>query len=447
MDHRLDMYTSIVPNHRQLIIQEMKYYAFIHYGINTFTDKEWGNGREEESLFNPKNQDTDQWCRAIADAGMKGIILTCKHHDGFCLWPTQTTEYSIKNSPYKNGEGDVVQEVANSCKKYGLKFGVYLSPWDRNADCYGTPEYNDFYIKQLTELLTNYGEIFMLWLDGACGAKEDGKPVQKYDFERIWTTAIELQPDIVMSGCAPDVRWIGNESGKTRESEWNVFPKFQYEQQNFVANCQTDHDMKKFQQRCQDIMLPDMGSREFLSHFDEFMWYPAEVDVSIREGWFYHLTQSPKSLHHLMKIYYNSAGNNSLMLLNIPPDKNGLLDERDIERLREMGQWIKKEDDLVIDNVKIERSTDGFNIKMTFEKQSVDRIRISEDTTKSQRVECFFIYSDKNKIYEGTIIGFSKIAIFEPIVTDNLIIKILECRKEPYIEKIEVVATGSYRVK
>ena len=259
---RLDLYTSIVPNRRQLIIQDMKYYAFIHYGVNTFTNREWGSGKENESVFNPKKQDAEQWCSAIKDAGMKGVILTCKHHDGFCLWQTKTTEHSIKNSPYKNGRGDVVKEVSDACKKYGLKFGVYLSPWDRNAKCYGSEQYNDFYIEQLTELLTNYGEIFMLWLDGACGAKADGQPVQKYDFERIWDTAVQLQPNIVMSGCAPDVRWIGNESGKTRESEWNVVPKFQYEQQNFAANCQDNDDMKKFQKRCEDVMLPDMGSRE-----------------------------------------------------------------------------------------------------------------------------------------------------------------------------------------
>ena len=271
---RIDLYTSIVPNRRQLIIQEMKYYAFVHYGINTFTNREWGNGKESEKLFNPKKQNTDQWCEAIAAAGMKGVILTCKHHDGFCLWPTETTEHSIKNSPYKNGKGDVVREVSESCKKYGLKFGVYLSPWDRNAECYGTPEYNDFYIRQLTELLTNYGDIFMLWLDGACGAKADGQPVQKYDFERIWNTAVELQPDIVMSGCAPDVRWIGNESGKTRESEWNVVPKFEYDQQNFAANCQTDDDMKKFQKRCQDVMLPDMNGFQLCQKIREKYQYP-----------------------------------------------------------------------------------------------------------------------------------------------------------------------------
>lgn len=446
---RLDLYTSIVPNRRQLLIQEMKYYAFIHYTVNTFTNKEWGNGKESESVFNPKAQDTDQWCRAIADAGMKGVILTCKHHDGFCLWQTKTTEHSIKNSPYKNGKGDVVKEVSESCKKYGLKFGVYLSPWDRNAECYGSPEYNDFYIEQLTELLTNYGDIFMLWLDGACGAKADGQPAQDYDFERIWSTAVKLQPNIVMSGCAPDVRWIGNESGKTRESEWNVVPKFKYDQQNIAANCQDSDDMKQFQKRCVDVMLPDMGSREFLKNYDEFMWYPAEVDVSIRLGWFYHPLQrlTLKSLNHLMKIYYNSAGNNSLMLLNIPPNKKGLFAKSDVKRLKEMGKWIRKEESLVIENAKTEISDNGFTVKLTFPKQSVDRIRIAEDTTKSQRVEKFSIYANSKKIYTGTIIGFSKTAIFEPITTDNLTVKIEECRKEPYIEKAEAVATGAYRCK
>lgn len=447
--NRIDLYTSIVPNRRQLIIQEMKFYAFVHYGVNTFTNREWGNGKESEAVFNPKKQNTDQWCSAIKDAGMKGVILTCKHHDGFCLWPSKTTEHSVKNSPYKNGKGDVVREVSESCKKYGLKFGVYLSPWDRNAKCYGTPEYNDFYIAQLTELLTGYGDIFMLWLDGACGAKADSQPVQKYDFERIWNTAVQLQPDIVMSGCAPDVRWIGNESGKTRESEWNVVPKFEYDQQNIAANCQTDDDMKKFQKRCQDVMLPDMGSRKFLSNYDEFMWYPAEVDVSIRLGWFFHPMQrlTLKSLNQLMKIYYNSAGNNSLMLLNIPPNKNGLFAKCDVKRLKEMGRWLKKEENLVIKEAKCEKSADGFKISLTFPLQSVDRIRISEDTTKSQRVEKFEIHANGKKIFDGTIIGFSRIAVFEPVVTDKITIKITEYRNEPYIDKAEAVATGAYRVK
>ncbi len=444
---RLDLYTSIVPNRRQLLIQKMKYYAFVHYTVNTFTNKEWGNGKESEQVFNPTDQNTDQWCAAIRDAGMKGVILTCKHHDGFCLWPTKTTEHSIKNSPYKNGKGDVVREVADSCKKYGLKFGVYLSPWDRNSKLYGTPAYNDFYIEQMTELLTNYGEIFMLWLDGACGAKADGQPVQKYDFERIWKTAVELQPNIVMSGCAPDVRWIGNESGKTRESEWNVVPQFQYDQQNFAANCQQDDDLKKFQKRCQDVMLPDMGSRKFLANYDKFMWYPAEVDVSIRPGWFYHPAQwlTLKSLKRLMTIYYNSVGNNSLMLLNIPPNRKGQFAKSDVRRLREMGKWLRREEECVLESSCV-FSADGREAEITFPKQSVDRLRLAEDTTKSQRVEKFSVYAGEECVFRGTIIGFSRIAIFDrPVVTDKLRFVIEECRNEPYMQKIEVCKTGAYR--
>ena len=444
---RLDLYTSIVPNRRQLLIQEMKYYAFVHYTVNTFTNQEWGNGKESEQVFNPTDQNTDQWCAAIRDAGMKGVILTCKHHDGFCLWPTKTTEHSIKNSPYKNGKGDVVREVADSCKKYGLKFGVYLSPWDRNSKLYGTPAYNDFYIEQMTELLTNYGEIFMLWLDGACGAKADGQPVQKYDFERIWKTAVELQPNIVMSGCAPDVRWIGNESGKTRESEWNVVPQFQYDQQNFAANCQQDDDLKKFQKRCQDVMLPDMGSRKFLANYDKFMWYPAEVDVSIRPGWFYHPAQrlTLKSLKRLMTIYYNSVGNNSLMLLNIPPNRKGQFAKSDVRRLREMGKWLRREEECVLESSCV-FSADGREAEITFPKQSVDRLRLAEDTTKSQRVEKFSVYAGEECVFRGTIIGFSRIAIFDrPVVTDKLRFVIEECRNEPYMQKIEVCKTGAYR--
>ena len=307
--------------------------------------------------------------------------------------------------------------------------------------------YNDFYIEQMTELLTNYGEIFMLWLDGACGAKADGQPVQKYDFERIWKTAVELQPNIVMSGCAPDVRWIGNESGKTRESEWNVVPQFQYDQQNFAANCQQDDDLKKFQKRCQDVMLPDMGSRKFLANYDKFMWYPAEVDVSIRLGWFYHPAQrlTLKSLKRLMTIYYNSVGNNSLMLLNIPPNRKGQFAKSDVRRLREMGKWLRREEECVLESSCV-FSADGREAEITFPKQSVDRLRLAEDTTKSQRVEKFSVYAGEECVFRGTINGYSRIAIFDrPVVTDKLRFVIEECRNEPYMQKIEVCKTGAYR--
>lgn len=474
--NRLRLYTSIVPNHRQKIVQEMKFYAFVHFGINTFTGREWGKGKEYPSIFNPVNLDTDQWCEAIKAAGMKGVILTCKHHDGFCLWQTNTTEHSIKNSPYKDGKGDVLAELRDSCNKYGLKLGVYLSPWDRNSEYYATDKYMDFYIEQLRELLTNYGEIFMLWLDGACGSHMDGKPAQVYDFNRIYSTALKLQPNIAMSGCAPDIRWVGNESGVARESEWNVVPQFDYGMQNLATVSQQDDNAAKFKKRCIDAMLKDMGSREFLSQYDDFMWYPAEVDVSIRMGWFYHSLQrlTIRSINNLMNIYYNSVGGNSLLLLNIPPNRQGKFSDVDVKRLRDIGKLIDKEFKLIkhtnlynstiqgkkgfeIDNLYSDKTyspnniNDQYTITANFSKESIDRVTLREDTDYSQRVESFEIYTtvDDKKIllYKGTVIGFNKIAIFKPIVTDNLTLNITSCRFEPYINYFKIHKTGGYRVR
>lgn len=455
---RIKKYVSIVPTKAQLTLQEMKFYAFFHYGINTFTGREWGTGNESPAIFNPKKQDTDQWCKAVRDAGMKGVILTAKHHDGFCLWQTKTTEHSVKNSPYKNGRGDVVREVAESAEKYGLKFGVYLSPWDRNSKSYGKgAEYNDFYIEQLTELLTGYGEIFMLWLDGACGDSVNGIPPQTYDFERIWSTARRLQPNIVMSGCAPDVRWIGNESGVCRSSEWNVVPKFKYELQNIAANCQDTDKAGKFRKRCEDVMLRDMGSQKFLSAYDEFMWYPAEVDVSTRIGWFYHPIETYttlKSVRHLMRIYYGAVGGNSLLLLNVPPTKDGLLHKRDVKRLSKMGRHIDKENSLkILDAViSVPQKTDrGYEFEVKFDKCCVDRMRFEEDTTFSQRVENFEIYSvignTEKLIARDTVMGFGRISMFKPQRAERLRVVITNCRLEPHIKIAEVYKKGAYRAK
>lgn len=472
---KIDIYTSVVPNHRQKIVQDMKFYAFIHFTVNTFTGKEWGNGTESPSIFNPTDLDTDSWCEAIKSSGMKGVILTCKHHDGFCLWPTRTTEHCIRNAPYKGGKGDIVAELAASCKRYGLKFGVYLSPWDRNSEYYSTDKYMDFYIQQLTELLTNYGDIFMLWLDGACASHRDGKPAQKYDFDRIYAKALELQPNICMSGCAPDIRWVGNESGVARESEWNVVPKYDYAYQNFAAECQQDDDFVRFQKRCRDVMVKDMGSREFLSKYDEFMWYPAEVDVSIRLGWFYHWWQifCSRSLRQLMKMYYGSVGGNCLFLLNIPPNSKGRFANSDIKKLNAMGKWIRKEEDLSIKintitasssskpSFEIEKiltnatyspinESDIYLIKCNFDKVKIDRVHLREDTDYSQRVEKYEIWTSINSVdkllFTGSVIGFNKIAIFLPILTDNITIKITECRHEPYINLIDIKKEGAYRV-
>ena len=329
---------SVTPSERQLLFQEMEYYNFIHFGINTFTDREWGDGTESPEVFCPTSVDTDQWTEAIKASGSKGIILTAKHHDGFCLWPTEYTEYSVKNSPYKNGQGDIVKELSESCKKYGLKFGIYLSPWDRHEPTYGTKAYDDFYVGQLEELLTNYGEIFAVWMDGAKGADA---PDFEYDFERYFSTVRRLQPNAVISIHGTDVRWIGNEDGKHRDEEWSVVSK----NKDYNAGSQTGENDKSNLATIPDT-AKDLGSREALAEYgaDDLIWYPAEADISIRRrafnsygGWFYHENEMNKSANKLFRVYLNTAGRNASFLLNVPPTKDGVLDADTVKKLKEFG--------------------------------------------------------------------------------------------------------------
>ena len=290
---------EVRPSPRQVAWQEMELITFIHFTVNTFTDKEWGDGREEPNVFNPTQLDARQWVKACKDAGMKMIILTAKHHDGFCLWPSKYTEHSVKNSPWKNGKGDVVRELADACKEGGMKLGIYLSPWDRHEQTYGdSPKYNEYFKNQLRELLTNYGPIYEVWFDGACGEGPNGKK-QVYDWEGCFEVIRELQPQAVIAISGPDVRWVGNESGVARETEWSVQP----------ASLEGNPQLR---------------------------WHPAECDVSIRPGWFYHSSEDGKvkSLEELVDIYYKSVGRNSVLLLNIPPDRRGLIHENDAKRLR-----------------------------------------------------------------------------------------------------------------
>ncbi|MDR3292939.1 MAG: alpha-L-fucosidase [Clostridiales bacterium] len=444
-ERRLKLYTSIVPNARQKIVQEMGFYAFVHFTVNTFTGKEWGSGKEDISIFNPTETDCGQWCRAIRAAGMKGVVLTAKHHDGFCLWRTKTTEHSIKNTPYKGGKGDIVAELQGACKEYGLRLGLYLSPWDRNAPSYGTEAYNDFYIAQLTELMTDYGEIFMLWLDGACGAEKDGKPVQKYDFERIYKTALSYQPNIVLANCAPDVRWIGNESGRTRSSEWSVVP---VEGSEVLSESQKTDDLKGLKKKRVDEFVEDLGSREVLARYGEFKWYPAEADVSIRKGWFHHKSQnfSVKSVGALMKLYDRTVGNNSLLLLNIPPNKKGLLDKKDVKRLEGLGARIQKDRSDRIELTSLRYDGGERTLTVSFKKTKVRALLIRENTDYSQRVEEWSLYavtdSGTQKIFDGTIIGMNRLARFPAVETDTLILKITRCRNEPYLLGAAVIGVS-----
>ena len=452
MEDRLRLYTSVVPSPVQKSFEDGGFNVFIHYGINTFANKEWSDGTCPASLFNPTNQNTDKWAEIVKAAGANGIILTCKHHDGFCLW-----------SPYKGGKGDVVAELSASCRKYGLKFGVYLSPWDRNSPLYGTEEYNDFYIRQLTELLTRYGEIFCVWLDGACGSYMDGKPKQVYDFQRIYDTVRALQPGCAISNCGPDVRWVGNEAGQARKSEWNVVPEFSFDVQKIESKSQQADD-SAFRKKGLDAMSEDLGSREILSLYDSFIWYPAEVDVSIRPGWFWHRRENGavRSLDNLTYIYYTSVGGNSLLLLNVPPNTAGEISARDEKTMRALGERIKahfalpvkctyvaenEDPSLPASNLAADKAgyyraaeIDGsYEITAQFDRPAeVDKVVLRENCDFSQRVESFDVFAvtphGEKKVYSGTTIGFKRIAHFKKISASALRLVITSCRLEPYLE-------------
>lgn len=302
------------PSARQLAWHALETCAFVHFGMNTFTDREWGEGNEDPALFAPSDFDARQWARAFVDAGVRGVILTAKHHDGFCLWPTKTTAHSVRSSPWRGGQGDVVREVADACREAGLKFGVYLSPWDRNSPLYGdSAKYNDLYAAQLTELLTGYGPLFEAWWDGACGEGPNGKR-QEYDWPRFERLVRELQPNaVIFSDVGPDVRWVGNESGFAGDT------------------CFATFDAGTFGRGASgppQTMLNEgvRGGKQ---------WMPAECDVSLRPGWFFHEKESPKSVDELLEIHERSIGRGAGLLLNVPADRRGRIADVDVARLRE----------------------------------------------------------------------------------------------------------------
>jgi alpha-L-fucosidase len=335
----LNKAARIVPSERQLAWQALEFQAFVHFGMNTFTNREWGEGTEDPRLFDPSDFDADQWVEAVKAAGIRGLIVTAKHHDGFCLWPSRFTAHSVKSSPWKDGKGDVVGAVAAACHQAGLKFGVYLSPWDRHEPTYGdSPRYNEHFEAQLRELLTQYGQISEVWFDGACGEGPNGKR-QVYDWPGFFGLIRELQPKAVISIMGPDARWIGNEAGVTRESEWSVIP---------VVGDDDSPDVKSPGGIARlDAQAKDLGSfgriAEVARLGGRLIWYPGQVDVSIRPGWFYHAAEDGqvKTLDRLLDIYYTSVGGNAQLLLNIPPDKRGRIHENDARRLRELGDRLR----------------------------------------------------------------------------------------------------------
>lgn len=451
-----------LPSPRQMQWHSLEFYGFLHFTVNTFTDKEWGYGDEAPSIFNPIDFDADQIVRAAQAGGMKGLILTCKHHDGFCLWPSKYTEHSVKASPWKNGRGDVVKEISAACRKFGLKFGIYLSPWDRNHKDYGRPEYLSYYRNQLRELLTGYGPVFEIFLDGAnggdgyYGGARETRTIDRdtyYDWPRTWQLVRTLQPNACLfSDAGPDVRWVGNERGVAGDPLWSTLNR-----EDFAPG------------RADEARL-NRGDRPG-TH-----WVPAECDVSIRPGWFYHESENSRvrSAGNLVDLYYSSVGRGASLLLNLPPDRRGQIPKPDVDSLREFRRILDatftedfargarasgssaRRNDLrfspanVVDGRRdtywstLDQATTpelvlDLNREVTF-----NVVRLREFLPMGQRVEAFAIDAWRERKWQdfatGTSIGNCRLVRGEPVTTSKVRLRITKATVCPAIAELGLFA-------
>ena len=420
------------PTTQQLEWQQMETYAFIHFGLNTFNDMEWGYGNTPAETFNPTDLDCEQWVLTLKACGMKGVILTAKHHDGFCLWPTETTDYSVKNTPYKNGEGDVVGELCDACRKHGLKFGVYLSPWDRHQASYGSNEYVELYHQQIQELVNHYGPFFEFWFDGANGGNgwyggaNETRSInakQYYQYEKARDIIWSKYPNtMIFGGIVPTIRWIGNEEGRAASTMWSSYT----------------------------LDFNDLNNTRLLASGipNGDVWLPAEVDVSIRPGWFYHDNEQPKSLEQLLDIYYHSVGRNANLLLNFPVAPNGKISAADSTRAVEWYQTIQKAfaDDLLKDCNTTTNNARSNHQELVFnfnEPTSMSCVVLQEDIQKGQRVERFSVNYFRNGKWlpveteeEMTTIGYKRIIRFKPVDMEKLRIRIIKAKGQAYFSKV-----------
>lgn len=440
-----------IPTQDQVDWQQMEYYMFTHFGPNTFTDVEWGDGKEDPKVFNPTNVDCRQWAATAKAAGMKGIIITAKHHDGFCLWPSKYSTHTVRESLWKDGKGDLLKELSEACREYGLKFGVYLSPWDQNHPAYGTPEYNQVFANTLNEVLSGYGEVFEQWFDGANGEGKDGKK-QVYDWNLFHNTVYRNQPQaVIFSDVGPGCRWMGNEQGVAGKTNWSTLNIKGYEPGRGAPSV--------------DILNTGVQGGE--------AWVPAETDVSIRPGWFYSPSTDDKikSVDKLMDIYYTSVGRNSNLLLNVPPDRTGRIHANDSIRLMEFrkareesfgkdlieGAEIKASNvrdnavqysaaNLLDDNYNTYWATDDSELNPSIEidlKQvkTFNRLALQEYIPLGQRVASFSVKYWDNGVWkdltEATTIGYKRILRFPTISTQKLKISLtaLAC---PLISKVSL---------
>lgn len=414
---------GVAPSKRQLAWQEREFEALVHYGMNTFTGREWGGGTEEPAIFAPGSLDGAQWAQAAKSFGAKALILVCKHHDGFCLWPTAQTDYSVKHARWRDGKGDLVKEVSDACRREGLKFGIYLSPSDLHESSFGrdSGRYNDFFVAQLRELLTGYGEICEVFFDGANPSRRQ----QKYDWQRYYRTIRELQPNAVIAIRGPDVRWVGNEAGVGRLSEWSTIglPK---------ESAQYDwHDM----------MAEDLGSRAQLAAAKEVCWYPAVADVSLRDGWFWRSStdRSVKSVAKLLEIYEHSVGRNCGLQLNIMPDTSGRIPEADMKRLAEFGEALRSRFGTnVLAGVAGAKSADGRGLTMDLNPpRDLRYVVLREDITRGQRVEAVEVTltDEEGRVatLKATTVGWKRILRANATKVKSLEVRVLESRDTPIL--------------
>lgn len=448
-----------IPAPRQLRWEEMEFYGFLHFTVNTFTDREWGYGDESESVFNPTALDARQWARVAREAGMKGLILTAKHHDGFCLWPSKYTEHSVRNAPWKEGHGDVVREFVDACREFGLRAGLYLSPWDRNHAQYGQTEYVEYYQRQLEELLTSYGDLFEIWFDGAnggdgyYGGARETRTIDRrsyYGFQDRWNTVHQYQPDaVIFSDAGPDVRWVGNEAGISSTTCWAKL-------------------------KPEGLFVGDIDNLDRLGwgEADGTVWRPAEADVSIRPGWFHHPSEAPRSLTELLTIYFSSVGHGCGLNLNLPPDRRGLIPEDDEARLRELRQTLDalfahdaaqgkpvsatntRGGDAGFAPVQV---TDGSRetywaaddgvcaaklVVNLEERTQIGCVRLEEYTPLGQRIEAFALDARVSgqwlEIATGTTIGPRRLLRFSPLTTDQVRLRITQTQACPTLRRFSI---------
>ena len=435
-----------MPTKQQLQWHDMEFYLFIHFGPNTFTDKEWGHGDEPEDLFNPTRLDCKQWCRIARAAGAKGIIITAKHHDGFCLWPSKYSNHTVRESKWKNGKGDVLKELSSACKEFGLKFGVYISPWDRNHPKYGTPQYNDVFVNMMKEIIANYGPVRELWWDGANGEGPNGKR-QVYDWDRFKKTMQAISPNtVIFSDIGPHIRWVGNEKGIAGKTNWNLL------------------DTAGF--------TPGEGGppTDTLNkgNVNGKIWIPAECDVSIRPGWFFHENENEKvkTPEQLFELYLKSVGRGANFLLNVPPDRRGLIHSNDSSSLIRFKMiWELNFRKNLVKNAKAESFygpsisdkqffADGNNTtfenpvdyknsvySITFKKpQKINCIILQEAIQNGQQIKSFEIRIVKGdtslKTISGTTVGRKRILTFPRLEATGFSIRITDAKDIPQLSEV-----------